>query len=434
MTNFLLNSKYIISTLVALVTFIIFLFVYKKYKLTKYQLFVFIIFVVFWSSIVIIRSYRKIYVMGDVSLGGLGLDETLAVSVVAAYGLISIFVRLPIFALSDFFKSRKFFVMLSLLFIGISSIVVYFNPNYTSMLVSSLALGVGASLISMFNVMFSETFDKVEAIKSVSILSIAPLFAEFIMAPVQYIFTKGTMKDYSSLWLISACLAFIGVICLIFFKDNKTKVRNFSFKKIGEVLKNKYFIVICILGIVCSFIKFSTSGANFLAYVKLEEIGMSPLGIAYADVIFSFSQLIAGVLAGIYLKKKIGVKKTLSIGLILSILFCIVVMFIKNPTILFISYSLNGFSYGLTYNVLIGLAMQPFEKNYREISMGIYQTFFAIGIYFGDVVYKYIYNLVSRNSLLYSYTRVYGITGIIATVTLIIFIITFKNNNEFLEK
>ncbi len=433
MIDFLLSSKYIISIIVAFISILIFAFLYKKYKLSKYQLLVFIIFVIFWSSIVIIRSYRKVYVMGDPSVGGLGLDEALAVSVVAAYGLISIFVRLPIFALSDFFKSRKFFIILALLFIGISSLIVYFNPNYTSLLISSLALGVGASLISLFNVMFSETFSKVEAIKSVSILSIAPLFAEFLMAPVQYIFTSNDIKDYSGLWLTSSCLAFIGVICLLFFKDNKTKVRNFTFKKVIEVLKNKYFLLICLFGVVCSFIKFSTSGANFVAFIKLEEIGMSSLGIAYADVIFSFTQLIAGILVGIYLKKKIGVKNTLCLGLILNVLFCVIVMFTKNSTILFINYALNGISYGLTYNVLIGLAMQPFEKNYREISMGIYQTFFAIGIYYGDVIYRFMYNLLSKSNIYLSYVRVYGISAIISLAVFIIIVLCFRKNN-YLEK
>ena len=434
MENFLLNSKYLIYFLIALITLVIFFVLYKKYKLTKYQLLVFAVMVIFWSAIIITRSYRKIYMIADTSTGGLGLDELLAVSVVSIYGFISIFVRLPIFILSDFFKSRKFFIILSLIFIAISSFIVYINPKYITLLTSSLAIGVGASFLSLFNVMFAETFNKTEAIMSVSILSIAPLFAEFIMAPLQYICTKNPIKDYSSLWLISAVLAVAGIILMIFFKDNKEKKRNFSCKKFFEVLKNKYFLLICLLGIICSFIKFSTSGANFAQFVKFKEIGMSSLGIAYIDVIFSFSQLIAGIMAGLYLKKKIGVKKTLYLGLSLNIIFCIIAMLVKNPVVLFLTYSINGFSYGLTYNILIGLVLQNFTKDYREISMGIYQTFFAIGIYYGDVIYKYIYNIFKDYGAFIAYQKVYGVTAIIAIITFIIILIAFSNKKRnFLE-
>ena len=434
MIEFLLNSKYIISIFVALISLVMFIVLYKKYKLSKYQLVLFILFVMFWASIVIVRSYRKIYIMSDPITGGLGLDEILAVSVVSIYGLISIFVRLPIFALTDFFKSRKFFIMLSLLFIAISSLVVYINPNYTSMLISSLAIGIGASLISLFNVTFAETFNKVDAIKSVSILSIAPLLAEFSMAPIQYMFTSNNYKNYNYLWLISFMFALGAFILLIWFKDNKKKERNFSFDKIKKVIKNKYFLFICLLGVICSFIKFSTSGTNFAAFVKLDAIKMSSLGIAYIDVIFSFFQLLSGVLVGIYLKNKIGVKKTMILGLSLSSIFCIISIYVKNPTVLFISYALNGISYGLMYNVLIGLAMQPFDINYREITMGIFQTFFAIGIYYGDKIYKIIYNLVDSSSLYVSYTGVFKVTLVISILTIIVFLLLFKDKKEFLEK
>src|SRR5574344_1652648 len=142
MENFLLNSKYLIYFLIALITLVIFFVLYKKYKLTKYQLLVFAVMVIFWSAIIITRSYSKIYMIADASTGGLGLDELLAVSVVSIYGFISIFVRLPIFILSDFFKSRKFFIILSLIFIAISSFIVYINPKYITLLTASLAIGV----------------------------------------------------------------------------------------------------------------------------------------------------------------------------------------------------------------------------------------------------------------------------------------------------
>lgn len=402
-SNILINNKSVFSFLIAIISILLFIFLSKKYKLTKYQILIFLLFVIFWMSIIMVRSYRKVYMMGSPTIGGLGYGEIAAVSVTSIYGLISIFVRLPIFFISDYFKSRKFFILLSILFIGISSFITFLFPTYTTMLMSSLSIGIGASFISLFNVMFAETFTKEKAITSVSILSIAPLCGEFLSAPIQYIFTSGNVKNYNYLWLISTILALIAFISCLFFKDNKAKVRNYTIDKVKEVLKNKTFILLCIMGVVVSFIKFASSGSNFLALVKLNEINMNPLGIAYADVIFSFSQLIAGILVGTYIKKKIGIKKTLLLGFLFTLIFVLVSCFIKNPLVLFFAYSLNGFGYGITYNVLIGLAMEGFEKNYREISMSIFQTFFAIGIYFGDKIYALVFNLFNKKYLFNTY-------------------------------
>ena len=108
---------------------------------------------------------------------------------------------------------------------------------------------------------------------------------------------------------------------------------------------------------------------------------------------------------------------------------------ITNPAILFITYSLNGFGYGITYNVLLGLALQPFAKDMREVTMGIYQTFFAIGIFYGDKIYALILqNIPStfEGSALYQLVFTL-ISGLIVLTMLSIFIGFSKIYREFIE-
>jgi len=431
--NFI-QAKQFMYFLVAIFSIIMFIVLCKKYKLSKYQILIFILFSLFWSSVVIIRSYRKTFALTAPESGGLGLEELAAVSITSIYGLISIFVRLPIFIITDFFKSRKFFIGLSMVAICVTSILVYLYPSYTTLYCSSLAIGIAASFISLFNVMFADTFDSKNAILSVSILSIAPLMAEFLVAPLQYFATMDTVKNYGTLWLISSIMVLISLALLFFVKDNKEKIVNFTIAKVKTVITNKNFLFLCLIGVFVSFIKFATSDANFVAFANLEEVNMSPFRVAYADVIFSTAQLIAGVFAGIYLKKKIGVKNTLLLGVGSSFIFSILPVVTTNSIILFWANGLNGFGYGLTYNILIGMVMQPFTKDYREITMGIYQTFFAIGIYFGDRIYKYIYKLLLNESLYISYKNVFMTISVFAALLFIFISVYFrKQNKEFLE-
>ena len=177
---------------------------------------------------------------------------------------------------------------------------------------------------------------------------------------------------------------------LLFVKDNKSPVRNFTMAKFKTAITDKRFLVLCLMGVVVSFIRFVAGESNLTPYVKTDIVNMHPLMVAYIGMIYSIFQMVAGVLVGIYLKKKIGVRNTMIMGLFFSLLFTVLASFVTDPTVLFLGYALSGFGYGLTYNVLLGMAMQPFAKDMREITMGIYQTFFAVGIYYGDKIYALI--------------------------------------------
>jgi len=431
----LFTHRLFLSSISLLISLVLSIYLIKRYRLTRYQVLVFILLVLFWSSINIIRAYRKAYAGSDPLLGGLGMDGIMAANVAAAYGLISIFVRLPIFALSDYFKSRKFFIALALVFVVISSGVVVINPNYMTLLTSSLALGFGASMLSLFNVLFAESFDTKDAIVSVSILSVAPLLAEFLVAPIQYVFTATKPNQYPYLWLSSAVIGLIALGFLALIQDNKEPIRNFSRTRFIEALKSPTLISLSVLGVVVSFIRFASSGSNLVNHAKLELIQMHPFLVAYLDVVYAMAQLAGGVLMGVYLKRKIGVKWTLLLGIAFSGVFAFFLSFSTHAWLIFMLTPLNGFGYGLSYNVLLGMVLQNFKKNLREITMGIYMTFFALGIYYGDKVYAFVIQILPKDlSALLINQQVYQIIAILSGVSILFIVWFFHPKRALLEE
>lgn len=417
--NFLVfasNGKVLVALITFIVSLVLIVWLSKKYNLNKLQLLMFVLLVLFWASINIIRSYRRVYAISSAEFGGLGIDGLVTASIVSAYGLISIFARLPIFVLSDWFQSRKWFIALALWAIMLSSIYVVVKPDATSLYLSSLALGLGASMLALFNVMFAETFDSKDALVSVSILSIAPLMAEFLVAPLQTYATQEVVKNYTLLWSLSAVLALVAFVLLLQLKDNKTKITNFSLKTFFRILFTPRFIFIALFGVLVSFIRFSTSQANMVAYARTDLVNMSSLLVAYLDVVFTLFQLGAGVMVGLYFKQKFGIKWTLVLGLSLSGLFALIGGLSTHDITLFFAYGLNGFGYGISYNLLLGLALSSFLKEEREMSMGIYQTFFAIGIYYGDQIYGLVLQFIPgtvEGAALYQ-TVFLGTAGVVA--------------------
>ena len=388
----------------------------KKFELKKDQIIIFWILVLFWSAISIIRAYRKLYAITPVENGGLSLTPLLASQIAAGYGLMSLIVRLPMFIASDIFKRRKIFVQISLFLLIVTSFLVAFNGSYTTLYLSSLSLGISATMLALFNVMFSETFSKEKAALSVSILSVAPLLAEFIAAPIQYIFTINEYKHFNYMWIVSGILAVATFILTFMMKDYRPVNSGFSFDKVKVVLKHRSFIYVCIMALLLSFVKFATSGANMIAYGKT-SLGMSPLMLAYMDAVFAIPQLIAGVLVGVYFTRKWGLQKTLLFMFGCALAFYIIALYVNNPYIIYFSYILNGLGYGGAYNVLISLAMQYFDREYRNVSMGIYQAFFALGIFYGDYVYVWIAKHVANG--LFGFDQSKAIFLIVIGITLL---------------
>ena len=388
----------------------------KKFELKKDQIIIFWILVLFWSAISIIRAYRKLYAITPVENGGLSLTPLLASQIAAGYGLMSLIVRLPMFIASDIFRRRKIFVQISLFLLIVTSFLVAFNGSYTTLYLSSLSLGISATMLALFNVMFSETFSREKAALSVSILSVAPLLAEFIAAPIQYIFTINEYKHFNYMWIVSGILAVATFILTFMMKDYRPVNSGFSFDKVKVVLKHGSFIYVCIMALLLSFVKFATSGANMIAYGKT-SLGMSPLMLAYMDAVFAIPQLIAGVLVGVYFTRKWGLQKTLLFMFGCALAFYIIALYVNDPYIIYFSYILNGLGYGGAYNVLISLAMQYFDREYRNVSMGIYQAFFALGIFYGDYVYVWIAKHVANG--LFGFDQSKAIFLIVIGITLL---------------
>ena len=400
-----------------MIVFILILVYYlsKKFELKKEQIVIFWILVLFWTAISIIRAYRKLYAITPMEYGGLSLTPVLAAQIAAGYGLMSLIVRLPMFLASDIFKRRKVFIQIALFLLILTSFLVAFNANYLTLYLSSLSLGISATMLALFNVIFSETFSKDKAAVSVSILSIAPLLAEFMAAPIQYILTMDTYKQFNYMWLVSGVIALITFVLTFMMKDYRPVDSDFSFNKVKVVLKHKSFIYICLLAVLLSFIKFSTSGANMIAYGKT-DLNMTPLMLAYIDAIFAVPQLIAGVLVGVYFTRKWGIQKTLLFLFGCLLTFYIIALYVNNPYIIYFSYTLNGLGYGGAYNILIALAMQYFDREYRNVSMGIYQAFFALGIYYGDYVYVWIAKHIKNG--LFGFSQSKAIFLIVIGITL----------------
>lgn len=103
----MLDFKILVPSFLLMACVVLVIYLIKKFQLNKNQILIFTILLCFWTSITIMRSYRKLFAVTGIEEGGLGLSLVQAAQIAAAYGLMSAIIRFPLFLASDFFKTRK---------------------------------------------------------------------------------------------------------------------------------------------------------------------------------------------------------------------------------------------------------------------------------------------------------------------------------------
>lgn len=369
-------------------------FNHKGYKL------LFIVYTLFWIAPMLLRSYAG-------TLQNI-VDIDYTWIVLASYGLVGIVGRIFADYINFSFKSRKSFLYLSCILQVAFYLPVIIMPNTATSIIQSIGVGIGASCIGSFQLLFKEQYNKTESYLTVSLLAIPPLLANFLTAPLQSMLvsishTSDIAVDVNILkymWLIGLVFTVITFIVMFFVKEDKAKFNSikqneFTFKSDGI-----NFMILCVLGCLISFVKFSNSGSvgtlHLQTLAKLSGDNVSAYE-GYLSVIFSLFQLCGSVLVGFYLVKKFSNLTIFFGGCMVWIIYTISVMFISNPLGYFFIHGLNGFAYGILYNFVLGAVLSTQFKKNRITPMGIYQSILSIGISVSGIFTQLLKNNLSKN-------------------------------------
>lgn len=420
----------------------------KGYKL------MFIAYIFFWLSIMLVREYRS-------KLQNL-IDPNMLWIVLASYGFIGIFFR----PLSDYLtmriKSRKFILYFSLSFMFLMYLILLFLPSTTTNVFATIGIGVGASMIGIYELMFKEQYSKNQSYLTVSILAIPPLLADLLSSPIQSIVSiypvnfsfsnflsnstnSNQINQYLILWLISIFFIIITFIMIFFIKEDRKKIGIIENKNsiISKGSNNSilFFVIICVIGSAIAFVKFSNSGA--IAIITIEKINVNYPSViiknlaAYISLIFSVFQLLGSISIYFFTRKKKSILVPFSIGIITWLLFHLIISFYQDSYLYFAFTALNGFAYGILYNVVLGFVLSISFKRNKIKPMGIYQSVLAIGITSSSFFVSFLKsNFINQNAS-YDYWTYASINLILFSVVLIIFIIFVifnKFNSNFLKE
>ncbi|GMN99238.1 hypothetical protein PthstB1num2_12780 [Parageobacillus thermoglucosidasius] len=179
----------------------------------------------------------------------------------------------------------------------------------------------------------------------------------------------------------------IGVILSLFIyepKDKDIKQVSIQMKDLILVMREPLLLRASLLSILAHSIIFTTMFGFIPMYVL--QIGFQENDLSM--IVFSF--MIPHALATLFMEKLFvpvfGKWKSLMLAFLCSAVFTLVTPIIKDKELLCIIQAFNGFSLGLLFPLLLGMAIESIDDRKRATAMGIYQAIYAIGMFGGPYI------------------------------------------------
>lgn len=113
------------------------------------------------------------------------IDPDFVTIALASYGIVGIGMRVFADYINYRLKNRKVFLYVGALIQVVLFIPVLITPTTATSILQSVAIGIGASCIGSFELLFKEQYNTEKPYLTVSLLSIPPLVANFLTSPIQ---------------------------------------------------------------------------------------------------------------------------------------------------------------------------------------------------------------------------------------------------------
>ena len=182
-----------------------------------------------------------------------------------------------------------------------------------------------------------------------------------------------------------------------------------------SVGKDKNLLVVSGLGILIQLLTFATV-FGFTPIVA-ETIGASKFELGLLSTLSTLPVIFASAMSGSIFAKRFG-EKTLINGFLITSFSCIVIPFINDLTLLYLSQIIGGFGEGLVMSLLMGLSIKSVEPDRRATAMGFFQAIYGIGMSIGPVLVGFLSDTVGLNWGFWT-TGGLGIVGALLSLLLI---------------
>lgn len=381
----------------------------QKPAITKTLLIIMILF--FWFAQYVYIPYHTPYLLS------LGAASSFVGIIVGAYGFAQVLFRVPVGMLADRRSPQKKLIFIGLLCAAAASTIRILFPVPAAFLAANFFSGMTSATWVSVTVFFSSLFDTSELKKATGIV-IAANNGGILLGFIASAYINEAL-GVSFLFAASIISASLGLVTLVFIKEERTEPTNIEQKKLLEILKDKSLVFYSLLGMVLQAVILSTTMSFTTSYaIKLTN---NESELAFLMIVFMAVSVLASLMLG-------AAKRWSNKTLITFFLICLIVNCIFTPLTtaiwqLYIIQGISGIANGALMSLLMACAMENAKEGFRSTTMAVFQASYGIGMTLGPIFMGVLMDH-------FGYTVGYFSMGAIVMVSIVAVRLKLKENRN----
>jgi MFS family permease len=331
----------------------------------------------FWMSLYLYVPTLPVYAA---QVRGAALD--VVGLIIASYGFTQLVLRIPTGLWSDQVRRRKVFVVGGLLLATASGLGLALAGNPAMLVVFRGMSGAAAATWVVSSVWLASFYPPQEAVKAAGM-------ASFLSGLGQVLATAlgGSIAQkfgWTAPFYVAAGVGALTLIPLAFVREKRQDKKAFAGpKSIFHTLSDRTLLIVSLVTAVEHFAIFATIYGFIPIYAA--GLGASRAQLGWLTSTFQLANVVTSIGVGLLVTSRTE-KGLALVGLAAVGLSCFWVLRIHTIPMLFLSQALNGLGNGLTYSVLMGLAIKRVASERRALAMGAFQAIYAIGMFSGPTI------------------------------------------------
>jgi len=350
----------------------------------------------------------------------LGATYKMVGLILGSYGFTQMLLRIPLGIFSDRINKRKIFINLGILTSFISALGMGMLKSPVFLLIFRGLSGVAAATWVTFTVLFSSYFPENETSSAIGYINSFNSLGQMIA-----MLLGGIIAQYlgpQSPFFLAFAGGVLALILSFGIVEQKIDRKPIKISALLLVGKDKNLLVISGLGILIQLLTFATV-FGFTPIVA-EKIGASEFELGLLSTLSTLPVIFASAMSGSIFARRFGEKNTLITGFLITSFSCIIIPFISNLNLLYLSQTLGGFGRGLVMSLLMGLSIKTVEPDRRATAMGFFQAIYGIGMSIGPVMVGFLSDTVGLNWGFWSV----GMLGIVGALLALLLVKSSSNN------
>ncbi|MCY8233213.1 MFS transporter [Priestia endophytica] len=301
--------------------------------------------------------------------------------VLSSYGLMQLFFRLPLGIFSDLTRVRKPFIILGMLASSTSCLLFTFTDSLTLVFISRCLAGFGAATWVAFTILYGSYFKGEKSNRAMNSISFIVVLAQLLgMMLSGYVVSH--LGWHGPFWIGSVSSLIGLLLSFMLFEDKQGSEREpIKMKELLSVMRNPTLLKISFLSILAHSIIFSTMFGFTPNYAL--NIGLTENELTF--IVFSF--MIPHAIAPLVIEKvflsRFREWTVLKLAFLTAGCFTCLIPFTDTKLLLCIIQSVNGFSLGIIFPLMLGMSVKSIPEQKKATAMGAYQALYAIGIFAG---------------------------------------------------